>query len=152
MKKKAIYLSEDITTQYPLAKFTKLIELSVDLVENFLIMLEDGFDYDSTTLASYSLKYTSNIINTSSKVESLYLKNIKQKEDIEKFLYSYYSAYNFLNIEEQNMFNATFIDHLNDTEIMVKYDSYYDKITRIRRSAIVRFCLKCGLDRFIDLV
>ena len=109
MKKKAIYLSEDITTQYPLAKFTKLIELSVDLVENFLIMLEDGFDYDSTTLASYSLKYTSNIINTSSKVESLYLKNIKQKEDIEKFLYSYYSAYNFLNIEEQNMFNATFI-------------------------------------------
>ena len=152
MEKSSVFLKDKITKQYPLSKFTKLIELSIDMVENFLITLEEGFNYDSTTLASYEIKYTSNYANTSSKVETLFIKNISEKEDMEKFLYSYYSAYKILNDEEKQIFNATFIDHLSDTEIMIKYDSYFEKISYVRRSAIVRFCLKSGLNKFIDLV
>ena len=76
MEKSSVFLKDKITKQYPLSKFTKLIELSIDMVENFLITLEEGFNYDSTTLASYEIKYTSNYANTSSKVETLFIKNI----------------------------------------------------------------------------
>ena len=152
MKKNAIFLKEDVTTQYPLGKFSKLIELSIDIVENFLLTLEEGFNYDSTIVASYSVKYTSGQFNTSSKVESLFMRNINDEEVMKKFLYSYYSAYNYLNSEEKKIFDATFVDHLSDAQIMIKYNSYYDKITLVRRSAIVRFCLKSGLSKFVDLV
>ena len=138
--------------RHPLNKYTTLIELSVDIVEDFLLTLEEGFNYDSTTVASYGAKYTSNKYNTSSRVENLFIKNVNDEDAMKKFLYSYYSAYNYLNQEEKQIFDATFIDHLSDSEIMIKYDSYYNKITLVRRSAIVRFCLKSGLNRFVDFI
>lgn len=152
MKKNVIFLKEEVVMRHPLNKYTTLIELSVDIVEDFLLTLEEGFNYDSTTVASYGAKYTSNKYNTSSRVENLFIKNVNDEDAMKKFLYSYYSAYNYLNQEEKQIFDATFIDHLSDSEIMIKYDSYYNKITLVRRSAIVRFCLKSGLNRFVDFI
>ena len=152
MKKNVIFLKEEVVMRHPLNKYTTLIELSVDIVEDFLLTLEEGFNYDSTTVASYGAKYTSNKYNTSSRVENLFIKNVNDEDAMKKFLYSYYSAYNYLNQEEKQIFDATFIDHISDSEIMIKYDSYYNKITLVRRSAIVRFCLKSGLNRFVDFI
>lgn len=57
--KKATILNEYITNQYPVDKFKKLISLSLDIVENFLLSLESGFNYNSIPVTSYSEKYGS---------------------------------------------------------------------------------------------
>lgn len=44
---KKTILNEYITNQYPIEKYKKLITLSLDIVENFLLKLESGFDYNS---------------------------------------------------------------------------------------------------------
>lgn len=150
--KKATILNEYITNQYPVDKYKKLISLSLDIVENFLLSLESGFNYNSIPVTSYSEKYGSFHRNIDSKIESLYIKNMNTKEEMEKFLDSFFGAYNSLSEEEQNIFNATFIEGLTDLEIMEKYNTHCRYIREVRKSTIVRFCLKSGLDKFVDVI
>ena len=56
------------------------------------------------------------------------------------------------NKDEKDIVDATFVDRLTDQEIIGKYKTYSKHITQVRKSAIIKFCLKSGLDKFVDLI
>ena len=152
VKRRNPFLSDYVVNQYPIEKFRELIFITLDIVETFLLILESGFDYNSTSIASYGEKYGSHVKNTSSKIESMVIKNMNEKEAMIKFLNSYYSAYELLNDEEKEIFNSTFIDRKTDMEIIDDFKTHSQYIRCARKSAIVKFCLRAGLDKFIDVV
>lgn len=151
-KRRSNFLTSYIADQYPIETFKDLIFITLDIVENFLLTLESGFDCNSTSISSYSEKYGSFNGNTKSKVETILIKNMDSEEKMIEFLSSYFNAYQSLNNEEKNIFSATFIDKLTDLEIIEKYKTHSVQIRTIRKSAIVRFCLHSGLDKFVDLI
>lgn len=151
-KRRTIFLSDYIADQYPIDKFKEIIFITLDIVENFLLTLEEGFDYNSTSVSSFGEKYGSSQRNTSSKIESIYIKNLNSEEKMTQFLESYFGAYKSLNQEEKDIFDATFIDRLTDLEIINDYKTHSKHIRTVRKSAIVRFCLRAGLDKFVDLI
>lgn len=146
------YLSDYVAVQYPIEDYKRLIFITLDIVENFLLELENGFNYDSNSIASYGEKYGSSQRNLNSKIESMVINNFDDKEKMTNFLNSYYSAYNTLTNEEKNIFDATFIDNLTDMEIIEKYKTYSKRLTSVRRSAIIKFCLKSGINRFVNVI
>lgn len=150
-KTRTNYLSEFITKQYPVEKYKELIIITLDIVENFLLTLEEGFDYDSTSVNKFEYKYSSQK-NTSSKVESILINNYTSEEQMKSFLESYFSAYETLNDEEKRIFNSTFFEKISDLEIMEKYKTNSKHISTVRKSSIIRFCLKMGLDQFVNLI
>ena len=152
MIKKTPFISDFVANQYPIEKFRKLICLTIDIVENYLLSLEEGFDYNSSTISSYEPKYSAYISFGNSKIDSMLISNMLEEEQRFKFLGIYYNAYETLNDDEKAIFNATFIDGLNDYEIIKKYNTYSRRIIYIRKSAIIKFCLRSGLDKFTDIV
>ena len=92
-KKRNVFLSDYVVKQYPISDFKKIIFITLDIVENFLLSLENGFDYNSLTIASYSEKYASFQKNKNSKIETIYLQNIDTNDKMQEFLKSYFNAY-----------------------------------------------------------
>ncbi len=152
VRKKSDFLSEYVTNQYPIDKFKKLIFISIDIVQAFLIALEEGYDYSLSSISLYTEKYGSSVRNNNSKVESILIKNMSSEEDMKKFLSCYFRAYMLLNDEERLMFDVTFIEKLTDMQIIIKYDTYPDHIQLVRKNTIVKFCLKSGLDKFVNVI
>ena len=74
------------------------------------------------------------------------------QEKMISFIESYFSAYHSLNEDEKKLFYCTFMEGLTDTEIFDKLKMYSKQVSSIRKSAIIKFCLKTGLNRFVDLV
>lgn len=151
-RRRNIVFTDYVANQYPVEKYKELIFIALDLVENFLLILENGFDYNSTSIAAYGEKYGSSQRNTSSKIEKIVFKNMDDEEEIKKFLNSFYNAYNLLTGEEKKYFDATFIDKLKDIDIVEKYHTYAKNVVDVRRNAIIKFCLKSGLNRFADVI
>lgn len=151
-RRRTMFLTDYVANQYPIEKYKELIFITLDLVENFLLTLESGVNYNSTSIASYEKKYGSSQMNTNSKIESIVIKNIDNEEKMKKFLHSYFASLNALNQEEKDVFNATFVDQLTDIEIIEKYKTYSKLVTRIRKSAIIKFVICAGLDKFINLL
>lgn len=151
-KRRTEFLNEYVANQYPIEKFKELIFITLDIVENFLLTLENGYNYNSTSIASYEEKYGSSQRNTNSKIESIIIKNMRDEERMSQFLNCYFIAYNTLNEDEKDIFDATFIDRLTDQEIIDKYKTYSKHITQVKKSAVIKFCLRSGLDKFVDVI
>lgn len=151
-KRRTEFLNEYVANQYPIEKFKELIFITLDIVENFLLTLENGYNYNSTSIASYEEKYGSSQRNTNSKIESIIIKNMRDEEKMSQFLNCYFTAYNTLNKEEKDIFDATFVDRLTDQEIIDKYKTYSKHITQVKKSAVIKFCLRSGLDKFVDVI
>ena len=151
-KRRSMFLSDYIVEQYPIEDYKEIIFITLDIVENFLLVLERVFNYDSTSVASYGEKYGSSQRNNNSKIESIYIKNLQTQEAMENFLKTYFDAYNSLNQDEKDIFDATFIDKLCDLEIIARYNTHSKHIRMVRKSAIVRFTLRSGLNNFISLI
>ena len=100
-KRRTEFLTDYVANQYPIEKFKELIFITLDIVENFLLTLENGFNYNSTSIASYGEKYGSSQRNTSSKIESIIIKNMRDEEKMSSFLNSYFTAYSTLNKDEK---------------------------------------------------
>lgn len=151
-KRRSMFLTDYVANQYPIEKYKQLIFIALDMVENCLLTLENGIEYDSSSIASYGEKYGASQRNCSSKIETIIIKSLDNKEKMESFLCAFYSSYEQLNQDEKNIFDATFVDKLTDIEIIDKYKTYSKHITQVRKSAIVRFCLRSGLSKFVDVI
>ena len=151
-KRRTEFLNEYVANQYPIEKFKELIFITLDIVENFLLTLENGYNYNSTSIESYEEKYGSSQRNTNSKIESIIIKNMRDEEKMSQFLNCYFIAYNTLNKDEKDIFDATFIDRLTDQEIIDKYKTYSKHITQVKKRAVIKFCLRSGLDKFVDVI
>lgn len=92
-KRRTDFLNDYVANQYPIEKFKELIFITLDIVENFLLTLECGYNYNSSSIVSYGEKYGSSQRNTNSKIESIIIKNMKDEEKMSNFLNCYFSAY-----------------------------------------------------------
>ncbi len=151
-KRRTDYLSGFIVNQYPIEKFKEVIIITLDIAEIFLTELEEGFNYDSSSIASYGKKYGTSGKRDCNKIESIYINDMREIETMKKFLNGYYNAFYSLNEEEKNVFVSTFIDKMTDLEIIDKYKTNSNQIRIVRKSAIVKFCLKSGINKFVNLI
>lgn len=74
------------------------------------------------------------------------------EDAIRKFLNSYYSALTSLNNFEKTIFIVSFIEGLTDLQIIEEYNTNSKEIRRARDSAVVKFSIKSGLYKFIDVI
>lgn len=51
-KRRTDFLNDYVANQYPIEKFKELIFITLDIVENFLLTLECGYNYNSSSIAS----------------------------------------------------------------------------------------------------
>ena len=153
MKKNKIdFLSDYVVKQYPIEAYKQLIKFAYEFADNFKLTLDEGFDYDSSSGVPLDENMGFSKYRKKSKIESMCLKFYKDDTRMREFLDIFNNAHDFLNKEEQNILDATFDDKLSDVEIMDKYNVNSRYIGKVRKSAIIRFCLKSGLNKVVILV
>lgn len=147
--KRSPYLSEEVSKQYPIEKFKGLIINVIDIVENFILELGDENKYNSSSTAKYEECMGSHQFSTSSKIESMLIRLYDQEPKKREFIDKYFKALESLNNMEKKIFIATFIRGSLVEEICEDNKLCTNTFNRIKKSAIIRFSLKLGLDKFV---
>lgn len=150
-RRKSIYLSSNVANQYPTETFKNIIFDVVDIVDSFILDFGEEENIDSSSISKYEEKLGSFQRVTSSKVEAICLNKIKDDEKKKEFILKYGLALENLNEMEKKVFVATFIDGLTNNVIIKTLGLNSELLTTIRKSAIIRFSLKMGLNKFIHL-
>ncbi len=147
--KRSPYLSEEVSKQYPIEKFKGLIINVIDIVENFIIELGDENKYNSSSTARYEECVGSHQFSTTSKIESMLIKIYDQEPKKRQFIDKYFKALESLDKTERRVIIYTFINCISYEEMCEKLELSTQTVNKIKKSAIVRFALKLGLDRFV---
>jgi len=150
-KRRSDFLSEFVSNQYPIETLKLIIIAALDLVDTFIITLGEESYLNSSTITNYEERLGSFQKNISSKVETMIISNMKTEENMKDFIKKYGIALNSLNSDERDVFICTFIKKKDNLSIQAKLKMHSVQLTMIRKSAIVRFSLKMGLDKFIPL-
>lgn len=147
---KRTYLPDFIIEQFDLKACQELITKFLYIVEQFQLMLSDDefrIKFDSHD----ELKVGGNKKPTNSKVESLLFTEYDNKFKKEELLLKYKVGFNSLTDGERKVFKGIFIDYLTMNQICQKYLLYSDKVNHIKKSAVVKFCLATGLDKYQEI-
>lgn len=147
--KRSPYISDEVSKQYPIDKLKGLIINVIDIVENFILELGDENKYNSSSTAKYEECMGSHQFSTSSKIESMLIRLYDQEPKKREFIDKYFKALESLNIMEKKIFIATFIRGSLVEEICEDNKLCTNTFNRIKKSAIIRFSLKLGLDKFV---
>ncbi len=150
-KKRNDFLSEFLVSQYPVDTFKLIINAVLDIVETFIVELEEDNYLSLSSTARYDERVGSSQRTTSSKIESMCIKKMHTDAKKKEFIYKYGQALNSLNKEEKQVFVNIFIKKM---DVLSIYDEMKINSTQfgiIRKSAIVRFSIKMGLEKFIPL-
>ena len=143
------YVSDFIIKQFDIKKFKKMIKAFLNLVDNFQMII-DSEEYQIRFTPNYELRFGGNRKPTTSKVESFVYSKYDTIEKKEQLLLKYKLAFNSLNEAERKMFIAVFINNLTINDLCEDFITYPDKLSKIRKSAIIKFSLKLGFDKFVD--
>lgn len=150
-KRRSDYLSDFVANQYPIETLKTIIFAVLDIVENFIIELgEENYITTSSTCRYDEIVGTSQR-NTSSKIESICIRHMNTEPQMKDFIRKYGEALNSLNREEKQVFVYTFIKKENNITILTDLKMHSVQLNTIRKSAIVRFSIKMGLEKFIPL-
>jgi ArpU family phage transcriptional regulator len=112
------------------------------------VMLNDK-DYYIRITPTYELRTSSGKLPTNSKIESFVIKKYDNKVKMEDCVLQYPMAFNELNEEERQVFLKTFVERKKDIEIIEELRIHSVKLNTIRKSAIVRFSIKLGFDKYV---
>lgn len=145
----AKYLTNFIIEQFNVKKFKEMIKIFLNLVNNFQSFLESE-EYTIRLTSNYEIRVGGNLKPTTSTVETFLYSKYDTNEKKEQLLLKYKSAFNSLNEMERKIFIETFINNATTTEICDKFYIYPNKISFIKKSAIVKFSLRLGFDHFVD--
>ena len=140
--KRSLYMSEKISRQYPIEKFKGLIINVIEIVENFIIELGDEDKYDSSSTAKYDECIGLHQFSTSSKIESMLIRMYSEEDKKRQFIDKYFKALESLEKLERKVIIYTFIDCLEYDEICEKLGLCSQTVSKIKKSAIVRFSIK----------
>ena len=143
------YLSDFIIKQFDVKKFKKMIKAFLNLIDNFQLMI-DSEEYQIKFTSNYEIRVGGNKKPTSSKIESFIYSKYDTIEKMEQLLLKYKVAFNSLNDTERRIFIAVFINNLTINDLCEDFITYPDKLSKIRKSAIIKFSLKLGFDKFVD--
>jgi len=144
------YLSNFIVNQFNVKKFQKMIKAFLNLVENFQVLI-DADDYYIKITPTYEIKVGGSKKPTSSKIESFVFNQYNTIEKQKELLLKFKNALNSLNEIERKVFVSIFINNLTTADLCEDLIIYPDKLNVIKKSAIVKFCLKLGFDKFMDI-
>lgn len=149
--RKSLYLSSFVANQYPIEKLKKIIYDVVDIVDNFILELNEENNIDSSSISKYEKRLGSFQAITSSRVESICFERSFKDKKKKEFILKYGIAVNYLNKLEKDVFILTFVKGESNISIIGKLHLNSEQLTIIRKSAIVRFSLKMGLDKFLTV-
>ena len=149
--RKSEYLDEFVVNQYPIEILKKIIFATLDIVDNFIITLGEESYLDSSSISNYEERLGSFNSNPSSKIESIYINQLSTDSKMKEFILKYGNALNSLNSGEREVFVAAFIKGEDNISIQDELKICPIQLNIIKKSAIVRFSLKLGLDKFINL-
>lgn len=146
-KRRSEFMCDFVVNQFPIDKFKEMIFAYLDLIESFESILSDDNYYIRIT-PKYELKLGATRMPTSSKIESFIINKYDNKDKMEDCILKFPVAFNNLNKEEQRVFVETFIHNKKDVEINEQLGLHSVLLNTIRKSAIVRFSLVLGFDKY----
>ena len=148
--KRSKYKSDVTLKHYDTVILNEMICAFLEIIDDLILILDED-DYNLKMSSNYELKVSNATRPRTSKVESLALNFYDTKDKIRNLILKYPNAFNILTEEERILFNAIYIDHLREYQVIEKYPQfYYNKIQAVKKTAIIRFSLKLGLHNFID--
>ena len=147
-KRSSEFMTDYVTNQFPIVKFKEMIFAYLNIVELFQVMLNDK-DYYIRITPTYELRTSSGKLPTNSKIESFVIKKYDNKVKMEDCVLQYPMAFFELNEEERQVFLKTFVERKKDIEIIEELRIHSVKLNTIRKSAIVRFSIKLGFDKYV---
>lgn len=150
-KKRTDFLSGFVVEQYPIDILKQIINSVVDIVDNFIIELGEDEYLSLSSTSRYDERVGSSQRNTTSKIETMCIKKMKTEEKMKEFIYKYGQALNFLNREERQVFIHLFIKKSDTLTIYDDMKIGSNQYNVIKKSAIVRFSIKMGLEKFVPL-
>ena len=150
-KKRTDFLSGFVVEQYPIDILKQIINSVVDIVDNFIIELGEDEYLSLSSTSRYDKRVGSSQRNTTSKIETMCIKKMKSEEKMKEFIYKYGQALNFLNREERQVFIHLFIKKSDTLTIYDDMKIGSNQYNVIKKSAIVRFSIKMGLEKFVPL-
>lgn len=151
-KMKERILSDFIIQQYDIEKMEELTIAFINLVETALIKLIDD-DYDIKITPSYEMRVIGNpIISTSSKIESFLISKYDNDDKLKELLYKYSKSFNNMTIAEREIITKVYIKDEKKTNVMLDMNLHQYQFDSIRKSAIVKFCLVLGIDKYVEVI
>lgn len=150
-KKRTDFLSGFVVEQYPIDILKQIINSVVDIVDNFIIELGEDEYLSLSSTSRYDERVGSSQRNTTSKIETMCIKKMNSEEKMKEFIYKYGQALDFLNREERQVFIHLFIKKSDTLTIYDDMKIGSNQYNVIKKSAIVRFSIKMGLERFVPL-
>lgn len=150
-KKRTDFLSGFVVEQYPIDILKQIINSVVDIVDNFIIELGEDEYLSLSSTSRYDERVGSSQRNTTSKIETMCIKKMNSEEKMKEFIYKYGQALDFLNREERQVFIHLFIKKSDTLTIYDDMKIGSNQYNVIKKSAIVRFSIKMGLEKFVPL-
>lgn len=146
-------LSDFITSQYNIRKLEEVTKAFLELIDTVILILADD-SYNIKITPSYELKITgySNVRNVSSKVESFIIHKYDSEEKLKDLVFKYSKSFNSMTKLERELFTKLFINKEKKTYIMQDMVLYQYQFDPIKKSAVVKFCLVLGLDKYINAI
>lgn len=145
---KNVYLNDFVTNQFPLEKFKEMIIAYLNIVESFQLILGDK-DYNINITQRYEMRLSSTRKPSNSKIESFIISKYDNKEKMEDCILKYPIAFNNLNDMERKVFTESILNNKKDIEVIDELGIYSNLLSLIKKSAIVRFSLSLGFDKFV---
>ena len=146
-------LSDFITSQYNIRKLEEVTKAFLELIDTVILILADD-SYNIKITPSYELRITgySNVRNVSSKVESFIIHKYDSEEKLKDLVFKYSKSFNSMTKLERELFTKLFINKEKKTYIMQDMGLYQYQFDPIKKSAVVKFCLVLGLDKYINAI
>ena len=146
-------LSDFITSQYNIRKLEEVTKAFLELIDTVILILADD-SYNIKITPSYELKITgySNVRNVSSKVESFIIHKYDSEEKLKDLVFKYSKSFYSMTKLERELFTKLFINKEKKTYIMQDMGLYQYQFDPIKKSAVVKFCLVLGLDKYINAI
>lgn len=144
-------LTDFMIKQFDVKKLEEIVKAFLELVETATLILDDK-DYYIRITPTYEVELAgkSSVRNTCSKIETFMIYEYDSKDKLRDLIAKYPSAVEKLTKEEKELFIRCFINKEKKTyiqEAMILHQYQYD---RLKKSAIIKFCVCLGLDKYIN--
>ena len=145
-------LSNFITNQYNIGKLEEVIRAFLNLTETAIIILSNE-DYNIKITSSYEMKLSSRTkFSTTSRVESFLISKYDSDDKLKELLYKYSKAFNTMTKPERELFSKYIIKGEKKSIVMRDMGIYQYQFDPIKKSAVVKFCLVLGLDKYTEVI
>ena len=145
-------LSDFITNQYDIGKLETMIKMFLNLIDAAILILTNE-DYNIKITPAYEMKLSSNqFLSTSSRIESFLMSKYNTDDKLKELLYKYSKSFNNMTKIEREVFTRIFIKKEKKTNVMLDMHLYQYQFDPIKKSAVVKFSLVLGLDKYVELM